>query len=365
MCCHFWSGKLKFALRRSNSKDAGNCSETTGRECKTDIGGGLRVLGILSSTPNPALKSFGITVDQKMVVVPARKLEPLTIQYRNNKKVVPNKASWNLMKAQFCIPAEVKSWNVILLFRNDGDINKVGDAVRKLTGQFKQLGIRHVQPKSAAGFSIRSPKPLNDCDDDDIDKALTEHLKKAANEGVQILLVVLPSKSKKIYNRVKFLADIKYGVHTICVLKEKIGKGAAFWANIALKFNAKLGGVNHTIPSQDLGFLWKEASMVLGIGVAHPSVDSIDGAPSIAAVVGSVDQNFAHWPASLQTNPSKEEMVLRLADMVEERLRAFWKRNKVLPKNILIYRDGKSSNTQNYFGCLLSQGCLKDSTRSC
>ena len=39
--------------------------------------------------------------------------------------------------------------------------------------------------------------------------------------------------------------------------------------------------------------------MVKGIDVTHPSPRSLPGTPSIAAVVASVDENFAQYPASL------------------------------------------------------------------
>ena len=90
--------------------------------------------------------------------------------------------------------------------------------------------------------------------------------------------------------------------------------------------------------------------MLMGIDVTHPGASALKGAPSIAAVVASVDQEFAQYPASLRANPrpavlpqgeSMEEITV-LQPMIEERLRAYFNVRKGLPQQIVIYRDGLS-----------------------
>ncbi len=68
----------------------------------------------------------------------------------------------------------------------------------------------------------------------------------------------------------KFWGDVKFGIHSVCVLAEKLDKGAQYYANVALKFNLKCGGVNQLLPKQ-LGFLNNEDTMVVGIDVTHPA----------------------------------------------------------------------------------------------
>ena len=91
--------------------------------------------------------------------------------------------------------------------------------------------------------------------------------------------------------------------------------------------------------------------MILGIDVTHPGSSSLKNAPSIAAVVGSVNSEFSQWPASLRANPVAEkdkndkqsmERVVDLAVMVLERLRCYEKRNGTAPSRLLVYRDGLS-----------------------
>ena len=83
--------------------------------------------------------------------------------------------------------------------------------------------------------------------------------------------------------------------------------------------------------------------MVVGIDVTHPSPGSIEGAPSIAGVVASIDSQYAQFPASIRAQKSRQEMVQYLQDMVEERLKLWQKKNRnAFPANILVYRDGVS-----------------------
>lgn len=106
------------------------------------------------------------------------------------------------------------------------------------------------------------------------------------------------------------------------------------------KINLKLGGTNHVLDKISYGTIFNDATMVVGIDVTHPGPGN-DDAPSIAAVVASCDKGLAQWPADLRINSSRHEMVEMLREMLMTRLEHFKEsNNKLLPKNILIYRDG-------------------------
>jgi len=80
----------------------------------------------------------------------------------------------------------------------------------------------------------------------------------------------------------------------------------------------------------------------MGIDVTHPGPGSVKGAPSIAAVVASYEAEFAQYPASMEIQETKKEMVTNLAKMTWERLTLFKQKNRLLPQRILVYRDGVS-----------------------
>lgn len=65
---------------------------------------------------------------------------------------------------------------------------------------------------------------------------------------------------------------------------------------------------------------------------------------SVAGIVASTDKFLSQWPADLRIQPKthNREMVAALDDMMKSRLHLWQSRNRVLPENLLIYRDGVS-----------------------
>ena len=118
--------------------------------------------------------------------------------------------------------------------------------------------------------------------------------------------MLLSSGDKNIYHGIKRLADMEMGIHTVHMLLSKAKedpnrpqKQVQYFANVALKVNAKLGGVNHLLDPQSMAWLTTKKTMVVGVDVTKPGPGSISGTPSIAAMVASIDDRFAQFPASL------------------------------------------------------------------
>lgn len=51
--------------------------------------------------------------------------------------------------------------------------------------------------------------------------------------------------------------------------------------------------------------------MLVGMDVTHPGPGAVKGAPSIAAVTASYDDEFTQFPASLRMQESKKEVCLQ------------------------------------------------------
>jgi eukaryotic translation initiation factor 2C len=159
------------------------------------------------------------------------------------------------------------------------------------------------------------------------------------------MLIVLPDDTAPLYSAVKTLCDSKHGLNTICAVQFKATKRdvASYMSNIALKFTFKLGGDVHRLPGLDT--IRKKGTIVMGADVTHPSNGSIIGCPSIAAVVGTVDDQFMRFPGSMRLNPGRQELIQDLEDMVLERLKHWSNVNKTTkPTAILFYRDGVSES---------------------
>jgi eukaryotic translation initiation factor 2C len=84
--------------------------------------------------------------------------------------------------------------------------------------------------------------------------------------------------------------------------------------------------------------------MLVGIDVTHPSPGSKEGAPSIAAVVASFDEQLSSYPGDVVPQESRQEMVSGLKRLISDRLKFFRQKNKKLPSKIIVYRDGVSES---------------------
>ena len=120
--------------------------------------------------------------------------------------------------------------------------------------------------------------------------ALKRAFKRCLKDNIRLLMVILPDKDASTYNQIKTLGDIDYGIYTVYVLGEPTkfySTSAQYSANVALKIDLKLGGINHKLLNQISLY---EKTMVIGIDVTHPSPGPIKKtAPSVAAMVVSTD----------------------------------------------------------------------------
>jgi eukaryotic translation initiation factor 2C len=201
-----------------------------------------------------------------------------------------------------------------------------------------------------AGGLILPPPPLvnlSDGHEGTNDQMIKDSFRRLYNAPTRprFVLCVLPFNDVAIYNSIKTVADTKAGIHTVCVVGQKFMKEQRqeqYFGNISLKFNLKAGGINQILDLPKMGIIGEAKTMVFGIDVTHPSPGSKDGAPSVAAVVASIDKYLAQWPCRFAIQESRKEMVSALEGMVLSLLKLWQKHNKQLPENILIYRDGVS-----------------------
>ncbi|TGO14137.1 hypothetical protein BTUL_0057g00030 [Botrytis tulipae] len=158
-----------------------------------------------------------------------------------------------------------------------------------------------------------------------------------------LVVVLLPNGKKsgaELYSDVKWWGDCVSGIPTVCVSRDGVDRGArpdlGLMANIALKINFKLGGINHRITNLPL----RDRTMIMGADVTHVGKGQDDACPSQAGVVATRDSNYVHYLASARLQPHNTEFIEDLQGMVEERLEAYYQYNGYLPAHILFYRDG-------------------------
>ncbi|KAJ7764554.1 argonaute-like protein [Mycena maculata] len=320
-------------------------------------GRGLNELGYRPGAG--ALQGFGITIGGEMAVVPGRILPPPKIQYGQGTPDVDDRASWNIRNVKFHRGSTLDNWAVLLLHDgNDRDeFNGKQDpellnTIRGFTDMCKKSGMR---VPMAVPPIVEAALPQKDSADPTRGKAIgtIRDVVGKLPKKPRLILVILSTADKHIYSGIKHLADSYLDVATVCVHSAKIRREKGqlqYFANVALKVNMKMGGINHKLDAASMTWLNEKdkksndtkSTMLVGIDVTHPGPGSVKGTPSIAAVVASVDSDFAQFPASMKIQESKKEMVTDLKEMMTTRLQLFLATSKKLPQRILVYRDGVS-----------------------
>ncbi|KAI9773827.1 MAG: hypothetical protein M1840_006052 [Geoglossum simile] len=306
---------------------------------------GAKVLGI--EPQNATLKKFGISIEPQLITVPGRVLTGPAVRYKGSKTVTARSGSWNMQSIQFTSGTSLPSWTYLLIkFRGSNDAwgNEYGKLKTTLQDLHASLGRTGVTASVPVlpGLVIEVEP-----DGSDHEWKIDDALGKIAARGIKLALVILPKPMTAVYNRVKYVGDVLRGVHTVCVVGQKLAKqtldkNAQYFANVALKFNLKLGGTNQSLDPPRLGIISEGKTMVVGIDVTHPSPGSASSAPSVAGIVASVDAKLGQWPADIRIQASRQEMVSALDDLLKHRLQAWRTKNKRLPDNLLVYRDGVS-----------------------
>lgn len=160
------------------------------------------------------------------------------------------------------------------------------------------------------------------------------------------LLVILPDKSHTLFACIKYIADVKYGIQTICIEAGKMQKHIEqswYAATIAQKLNTKGGGLNQTLRRDEL---IAKSIMIVGIDMTNPfPKGGANAAISIIGVVASKDGYCAQWPASVRRQENQGKVALDIQEMIIQRLECWRETNDGrLPFQVLVYRNGVTSS---------------------
>ncbi len=299
-------------------------------------------------------KDFGITVDKDLITVRARELQPPLVQYRKGnalQPVTPAEGSWLMKGVRVCTAGRaIGSWTYVAVGdhtlqkgkKENGDT--IHEALREFPAFLKTgMGMAMSQtPSPPKGYVIKS----------DGEHALHEVFETICKQKTlpDLVILVVIDKNAGRYTRIKKIADVDFGIPTICLRWDMVTNPrgrAGYWANVGMKVNLKFGGVNHQV-KDDTGLMAK--SLFVGYDVTHPTnlpAGAGENAPSLVGLVGNLDATLAQWPAVAWENPRRAEMVGndggRFVEHFKDRIKMWMKKNSgQVPENIIIFRDGVS-----------------------
>ncbi|KAI0168998.1 Piwi-domain-containing protein [Hypoxylon sp. FL1284] len=325
---------IKFACR-SPFENATSLVEA-GRKCLGLDGGSM-------------LAEFNVTADKNLLTVRGRELLTPGITY-SNKNFPSYNGSWNMRGAKVVKSGRsIDRWSWIHIEGAGGRPQPNHDELRDAMGAFVRY-MRNDSGIAIAANPCRNPVRVFLENGNILHQLKDKFRMLCVEQRPQLVFVVLPGKKTdtEIYNAVKYLGDVEFGVHTVCVLSSNIKKGAPqYFANVGLKVNLKMGGINHQL-SNNLKVVNDGKTMLVGYDVIHPTnlAGSAEGLPSLVGMVSSVDRFLAQFPATAWAQAGRQEMLDEtLEEKFKGRIRLWQRHNKnQLPQNIIIFRDGVSES---------------------
>ena len=283
-------------------------------------------------------KSFGISTQANVLRLTGRVLPAPQIQYQTM-EFTPDFGSWNLKEERkFKTGAWITEWAYTeIRFPNQGPpTSEVEQFIDTLEGSYQSTICARQYGFSTIDLNCTCPeKQFADLD------MYFHHYR---GNSIKTLLLFLPDNHQTLFSFIKYLGDVKYGIQTICIeistLQKNIKK-SWYAATIAQKLNTKGGGVNQSLPTNELNPLLSSSTMVVGIDVTNPfPKGQALAATSIIGVVASKNGDCTQWPASVRRQDQPAKIVVDLKEMIIERLECWKETNGSLPSDILIYRNG-------------------------
>ncbi|PWA02726.1 hypothetical protein BB558_001130 [Smittium angustum] len=289
---------------------------------------------------NPVMKAFNFSVSNRMVTLKARQLPTPEVFYSDasrERSLKPNGGAWNMRDKVVWKGTTLNVWGVVVFVdQRKASQSSIQNFLRTLVSTCKNTGLDIVNSRP----SISYVNPMSN-----LSQQLESAFRKVGDEAQaypQMLLCVLPTASSSLYSKIKSVAYTELGVHTQCMLhKHTMRPNPQYCANLCLKMNVKLGGISNALKSASLPKVSSVPTIIFGADVTHPGIGETDR-PSIAAVVGSMDQQFCRYKAMLAQQPARVEIIQNLAGIVREQLVSFYQANNAKPARIVFYRDGVS-----------------------
>ncbi|KAG1056148.1 hypothetical protein G6F46_003280 [Rhizopus delemar] len=295
-------------------------------------------MNLLQYRDNPYIQQFGMSVKPEMAVINARVLPTPKISYHPSSQeaeFAPQGGAWNLRGKKVAQGATLGSW-AIVNFAGAVPVPAIQRFVRELTQTFADTGLNVVN---------RQPPIMNADPQGNIDRTLKEAWLKAGNAAKanpQLILCILPNTGTPLYAEIKRISDTVIGVATQCVQSKHIADAKKqYCANVCLKVNMKLGGMNLFLPPPQIPFIAQRPTIVFGADVTHPAPGDMNR-PSVAALCASMDARASRYASAIRVQANRTEIIADLANMVKELLKSFYQSCGQKPERMLFYRDGVS-----------------------
>ncbi|KAK0493443.1 argonaute-like protein [Armillaria luteobubalina] len=305
---------------------------------------------VLAYGQSKYVRDFGLNIKTGSLPmeIPARMISAPELKYGQGSKqatVRPRDGAWNMVDKKFSKPMSLGHW-IVVIFMQQNRFSP-DDAKRTITGLVQGCeAVGMAVPEKQPSFFYKNPQSNVD---QSIFDAVAQNRAERKTTPTFIVCILPDGSNADLYTAVKHCGDIKRGVANQCL---RVGKcrnaKMQYWANVALKINAKLGGVN-VIPDPKSAPIISDPrtpTIVMGADVMHPAPGS--QSPSYASVVASIDSDAARYMAKTTLQLGRQEMIADLQTMAKDLLLGYMgyrsgvEKVSTLPKRLIFFRDGVS-----------------------
>lgn len=334
---------------------------------KAILSEGLQCLGLRQGSSLLVFGALNITIIPKLLELPARRIPSPEISYTSS-TLTPRDGNWQMPPGSTFKSGSSGSNKKVQFFRGD----QLAQQFPNYLEVYVQSFMNHHATHGAQKLDPRDPDHPYQVIYDWSPERLRRRIENlCGSTHFDIAIVVFPSVTsvqRSNYTNFKIAVDQLCSMESLCICAQKLlpwkvlrhydndprrvlGDGSRhagikdYIRNLSMKLNLRFGNVTHTIASGRLDELRKRDVMIMGADVTHPSAGSLNGTPSIAAVVGTVDKQFARYNGHMRLNPPRQEIIQHIEDMTLDLIREWYEKNdRRMPKEILFYRDGVSES---------------------
>ncbi|PSR84661.1 Protein argonaute like [Actinidia chinensis var. chinensis] len=293
------------------------------------------------------LQNFGMEVENNMTRLLGRVIGPPKLKLRTSTGEVNAitvdhvKCDWNLVRNSVVEGKPLERWALIDFSKYERNRLNPNAFIPNLIKRCSIRGVLVQQPVVYHYTGMREFYSVAKI------RTLLASVVKEANGkckgGLQLIICVMPEEHQA-YNYLKWVSEREIGVLTQCCLAGHANEGKDnFFANLALKINAKLGGSNTELMECFPGFEGEDHVMFVGADVNHPAAASDVRCTSIAAVVATINWPAANrYAARICPQERRKEQIVNFGSMCLDLVNTYARINKVKPKKIVVFRDGVS-----------------------
>lgn len=258
------------------------------------------------------------------------------VQYGRGKTISVVKGVWNL-KGCTMVMGLPPGTALAVIYPDTLRPEAVGDTVNGFLSFIREMGIVFKDP----------PNMLSYCADPNGEGAASV-LRGLSGETTDIILFVLPSKEKGIYERVSYICGAELGIPKQCIVQSNLLKGnPSVMGNVAIsmlnKVRPKMGipiPIGWTIKNIPV---WKPSWIAIGVDVFHPPPAS--SSPSVAGFSMYVGPTVEHFFTHAMTQArERQEFVEKIDVMLGEALNAYTADRRPAIDGVVVFRDGLSDS---------------------